>query len=369
MPPLRHGYIHIPFCHRVCPYCSFFKHTPGSTDMPAFIDALLTETRLQTTRFDFQPHTLYFGGGTPTFLSETHLHDLLTRLKDLIDFSQLTEFTFEANPRTVPPAKAELLRSHGVTRISLGVQAWDEPTLTTLGRDHSPAEAAATFATLRQTGFDSLNLDLMFSIPGQTLDTWKETLHRSIDLAPDHISAYNLNYEEDTEFFERLTRGQYRELPDQDADFFFTALDLLEAAGYAHYEISNYARPGHTSRHNAAYWFSQDYLGLGPGCTSTVAGQRWQNIRDTPAYITRLQNSELPATDLETLTPEQRRTERFGLELRTLQGLPLHLVHPPQHPLLHQLAQDDLIHLSNTHITLTRLGKPLADSIAVALLG
>jgi len=369
MLPLRHGYVHIPFCHRVCPYCSFFKHTPGSTDMPAFIDALLTETRLQTARFPFQPHTLYFGGGTPTFLSETHLDDLLTRLKDLIDFSQLTEFTFEANPRTVPPKKAELLRAHGVTRISLGVQAWDEPTLATLGRDHSPAEAAATYATLRQTGFDSVNLDLMFSIPSQSLDTWKETLQRTLDLAPDHVSAYNLNYEEDTEFFDRLTRGHYRELPDQDADFFFTALDQLEAAGYAHYEISNYARPGHTSRHNAAYWFSQDYLGLGPGCTSTVAGHRWQNVRDTPHYIDLLRKGELPATDHETLTPEQRRTERFGLELRTHRGLPVRLVQPAQAPLLQQFTDDRLIEIEAAHIRLTRLGKPLADSIAVALLG
>lgn len=369
MSPLRHGYLHIPFCHRVCPYCSFFKHTPGSTDIPAFIDALLTETQLRTARHPFQPHTLYFGGGTPTFLSETHLDHLLTRLKDLMDFSQLTEFTFEANPRTVPPSKADLLRAHGVTRISLGVQAWDQPTLTTLGRDHTPAEAAATYKTLRQTGFDSINIDLMFSIPGQTLATWKDTLERTLELAPDHVSAYNLNYEEDTEFFDRLTRGTYRELPDQDADFFFTALDLLEAAGLTHYEISNYARPGHQSQHNAAYWFSQDYLGLGPGCTSTVAGQRWQNVRDTTAYITRLQTGDLPATDHEDLTPEQRRTERFGLEIRTLQGLPLHLIAPAQRPLLQQLAQDGLIHLSPTHLTLTRPGKPLADSIAVALLG
>jgi oxygen-independent coproporphyrinogen III oxidase len=369
MPPLQHGYFHIPFCHRVCPYCSFFKHTPGGTDIPAFIDALLAETRLQTSRFPFQPRTLYFGGGTPTFLSETHLDHLLTRLKDLFDFSHVSEFTFEANPRTVPPRKAELLRSHGVTRVSLGVQAWDDPTLATLGRDHSPAEAAATYATLRQTGFDSVNIDLMFSIPGQSLATWKKTLLRTLELAPDHVSAYNLNYEEDTEFFDRLSRGQYRELPDQDADFFFTALDLLEAAGFSHYEISNYARPGHSSRHNAAYWFSRDYLGFGPGCTSTVDSRRWQNVRDTPSYIHRLQAGELPATDHEDLTPEQRRTERFGLELRTLRGLPRDLVQPAQTPLLHQFIHDGLVELEASHIRLTRIGKPLADSIAVALLG
>jgi oxygen-independent coproporphyrinogen III oxidase len=367
--PVRHGYVHIPFCHRVCPYCSFYKHTPGNTDIAAFVEAVLREAELRSQLHPCQFETLYFGGGTPTALSLTHLDHLLTRLRQVFDLSQLREFTFEANPRTVPPAKADLLRQHGVTRVSLGVQAWDEATLTTLGRDHSPQEAEATYRTLRATGFDSVNLDLMFSIPGQSLETWKTTLQRSIDLAPDHLSAYNLNYEEDTEFFDRLARGQYREVPDQDADFFHTALDLLEAAGYAHYEISNYARPGHESQHNAAYWFGKDYLALGPGCTSTIAGQRWQNLMDTTGYIQQIQNNHLPATDLETLTPEQRRTERFGLELRTRQGLPLDLIQPDRLPLLQQLATDHLLTVQDQHIRLTRLGKPLVDSIAVALLG
>ena len=367
--PVQHGYLHIPFCHRVCPYCSFFKHTPGRTDMRAFVEALLTEARLRATRCPVALRTLYLGGGTPTALSETHLDHLLSGLAEILDLSGLEEFTVEANPRTLPPAKAELLLRHGVTRVSLGVQAWDEPTLATLGRDHSPAEAAATFATLRAAGFPSVNVDLMFSIPGQRLETWKASLDRTLELAPDHISAYNLNYEEDTEFFDRLTRGQYREVPDQDADFFFTALETLEAAGFRHYEISNYAKPGHESAHNAAYWFGRDYLGLGPGCTSTVAGQRWQNVRDTARYIESLQTGTLPAMDLEQLTPEQRRTERFGLELRTLQGLPMDLVDAAQHPLLQQLARDGLLRLEDGHIRLDRAGKPLVDSIAVALLG
>ncbi len=366
---VRHGYIHIPFCHRVCPYCSFYKHTPGGTDLPAFVEAVLAEARLRAAQHRITLDTLYLGGGTPTALSDARLDRLLTGLSQVFDLSQLSEFTVEANPRTLPPKKAALLRRHGVTRASLGVQAWDEPTLATLGRDHSPAEAAATYRTLRRAGFASVNIDLMFSIPGQSLDTWKDTLRRTLDLAPDHISAYNLNYEEDTEFFERLRAGRYQELPGQDADFFFTALDLLEPAGYHQYEISNHARPGHESRHNAAYWFGKDYLGLGPGATSTIGGQRWQNVRDTARYIALLQAGQLPATDHENLTPEQRRTERFGLELRTRQGLPLPLIQPAQQPLLQQLAKDNLLEITQDHIRLTRPGKPLADSIAVALMG
>ena len=369
LQPVQHGYVHIPFCHRVCPYCSFYKHTPGRTDMRAFVEAVLSEARLRAKAHPIALRTLYFGGGTPTALSETHLDHLLTGLADVLDLSQLEEFTVEANPRTVPPAKAELLRRHGVTRVSLGVQAWDEPTLATLGRDHSPSEATATFATLRSAGFPSLNVDLMFSIPGQTLDTWKATLERTLELGPDHISAYNLTYEEDTAFFERLARGQYREVPDTDADFFYAALTTLESTGFHHYEISNYAKPGHESAHNAAYWFGRDYLGIGPGCTSTVTDQRWQNVRDTARYIESALAGDRPVTEIERLTPEQRRIERFGLELRTRQGLPEDLVDAAQRSLLRQLASDGLLRLEDGYIRLERVGKPLVDSIAVALLG
>ncbi|MCB1227314.1 MAG: radical SAM family heme chaperone HemW [Verrucomicrobiales bacterium] len=362
----RHLYLHIPFCHRVCPYCSFHKHLPGNTDLSAFTDALLRELDLR--RLALRPETIYFGGGTPTFLSEIHLRRLLEGLTQRLDLSALREWTVEANPRTVLPIKADLLRAAGVTRISLGVQAWDEPTLRTLGRDHHPDDAEETFHILRRAGFASLNLDLMFSIPGQSLETWQQTLHRTLALQPDHISAYNLNYEEDTEFFERLQRGQYRELPEQDARFFDSTLDLLGAAGYRCYEISNHALPGHESIHNAAYWCGADYLGLGPGATSTVAGRRWQNARDTAHYMHRIANGELPETDIEHLTAEQRRTERFGLELRTARGLPAHLVDEPQQALLKQLARDGLLRVEDGFIRLTREGQPLADSIAVALL-
>jgi oxygen-independent coproporphyrinogen-3 oxidase len=153
----------------------------------------------------------------------------------------------EANPRTVTASKAMLMRELGVTRVSLGIQAWDDATLKTLGRDHAPAEAEETWQALKEAKFPSLNLDLMFSIPGQSLETWRETLERSLSLKPDHISAYNLNYEEDTDFFRRLRAGEFREDEGRDAEFFHLGIDLLEGGGFEHYEISNYAKPGHRS--------------------------------------------------------------------------------------------------------------------------
>ncbi len=368
-PSVRHLYVHIPFCHRVCPYCSFYKHTPGNTPMGGFVEAVLLEAEKARTEYDLKIDTVYFGGGTPTALSEAHLERLLSGLRERLDLSAVREFTCEVNPRTITDSKAAMMRAQGIDRISLGIQAWDDETLRTLGRDHAPDDAEETYHTLRQAGFRSVSIDLMFSIPGQSLDAWRGTVERTISLSPDHISAYNLNYEEDTEFFERLRKGQYRVEEDRDAEFFFTALDLLSAAGYEHYEISNYARPGCQSLHNQSYWLGEDYVGLGPGAYSTAEGRRWQNIADTRKYLELLQSGQSAAEPGESLTPDQRRTERFGLELRTARGLPQSLVQEPEQRMIKVLAEEGILWVEDGHIRLTREGKPLVDSVAVALMG
>lgn len=366
---MRHLYVHIPFCHRICPYCSFYKHTPGNTPMAGFVEAVLAEAEMGGRTYDLKLDTVYLGGGTPTALSEVHLQRLLSGLRERLDLSAVREFTCEVNPRTITDSKAAMMRAQGIDRISLGIQAWDEETLRTLGRDHAPDDAEETYHTLRGAGFRSVSLDLMFSIPGQSLDAWRGTLERTISLSPDHISAYNLNYEEDTEFFERLRKGQYRVEEERDADFFYAALDQLNAAGYEHYEISNYARPGFRSIHNEAYWLGEDYLGLGPGAYSTAAGHRWQNIADTTRYIELLQGGQSAAQPGEELTPDQRRTERFGLELRTARGLPQSLVRETEQRMIRVLAEEGILQVQDDHIRLTRDGKPLVDSVAVALMG
>ncbi len=366
---MHHLYVHIPFCHRVCPYCAFYKHTPGNTQMAAFVDAVVAEARRYRDKMEIDLRTVFLGGGTPTALSETHLERLLTELRETLGFEHVTEFTLEANPMTVTAKKAAMMREQGVTRVSLGVQAWDEPTLKTLGRDHSPAEAAETFAILREAGFPSLNIDLMFSVPGQTLEQWAGSLERALELKPDHISAYNLNYEEDTDFFEKLQRGLFQEAPERDADFFFHALDMLERAGFRHYEISNYARPGHESVHNAAYWFGKDYLGLGPSAVSTQGLTRWKNIADTQRYLDAVQAGLLPQQEAEQLTPEQHQLERIALELRTAQGVPLTRLETVAAQTMSTLQSEGFIEMADAHVRLTRQGKTLADSIAGELVG
>lgn len=333
--------------------------------MTAFVDALLREAEGKV----WQPRTIFFGGGTPTMLSDTHMERLLRGLRERVDFSQVVEFTLEANPRTVTPSKAAIMREQGVTRVSLGIQSWEPAILKTLGRDHAPAEAEETWQVLRDAQFPSLNLDLMFSIPGQSIGTWRSTLEHSLSLKPDHISAYNLNYEEDTDFFRRLKTGEFREDEGRDAEFFNLGIDLLEGGGFEHYEISNYARPGHRSIHNEAYWMGADYIGVGPGAFSTSGGRRWKNVADTDRYIAMTLAGESTETDVEMLTEEERRTERFGLELRTARGLPLELVSTESRRMLETLREQGLLTLEDHFIRLTRSGKPLVDPIAVALMG
>jgi oxygen-independent coproporphyrinogen III oxidase len=365
---VEHLYLHIPFCHRICPYCAFYKHTPGSTEMSAFVDALLMEAVRYSTKYQLRPKTLYLGGGTPTLLSEAHLQRLLLGLKERLDVTQLNELTLESNPRTVTAGKAKLLADCGVTRVSVGIQAWDATTLQTLGRDHSAEDALEIMQLLREAGIPSINVDLMFSIPGQSIETWGSTLRSAIAAQPDHISAYNLNYEEDTAFFERLQRGEYRENADADASHFHHAIALLEAAGYEHYETSNYAKPGHRSQHNAAYWTGRDYLGLGPSASSTVARQRWKNLPDTEAYVHALQNHILPQSEAELLTDEQWLMERVALELRTEAGVsPQYVAQLPQDKIA-TLSEEGLLLLKDDRLALTAEGKALVDSIAEALL-
>jgi oxygen-independent coproporphyrinogen-3 oxidase len=367
-PAIQHLYVHIPFCHRICPYCSFYKHTPGSVRMGAFVDAILAELRDKAGRFDLDLRTIYLGGGTPTLLPRPELARLLVGLRECAGQGGLDEFGIEANPMTYDLAKARAIRDAGVTRVSLGVQSWDPATLATLGRDHTPDQAGEAFATLREGGFTSVNLDLMFSIPGQRLDSWESDLAHAIALQPDHISAYNLNYEEDTEFFERLTRGEYREDSDADVGFFTAAMDRLGEAGFEHYEISNYAQPGHQSAHNRAYWEGSDYLGLGPGAFSTAALTRWKNVPDTAEYMRRAIGGIDPASESEDLSEADFRTERIALELRTARGVALETIGDDREREIADFLEGGLIRNAGGRLSLTESGKLLADSVAEALL-
>ena len=357
-------YLHIPFCHRVCPYCSFYKHTPGATPIGAFIDALVLEARQRLGASAPPPRTLYLGGGTPSMLSPRHLTRLFGALHELMDFTQLEEVTLEANPATFEVAKAVLFRELGVTRVSLGIQSFSPHVLQTLGREHTAGQAREAVAILRAAGMAQVNIDLMFSIPGQSAADWDATLHAALALEPDHISAYNLSYEEDTAFFEALRRGEVAASEDLDARFFHLAAAVLTSNGFEHYETSNYARPGMRSAHNQGYWRGEDYLGLGPSAVSTLGATRWKNVADTGQYVTQIQALGHAHAEVETLDAEARRLERIALGLRTSAGIPLYLLDRAARMRADDLAGEGLARIADGRLLLVGRGRALVDPIA-----
>jgi oxygen-independent coproporphyrinogen III oxidase len=367
---IRHIYVHIPFCARICPYCAFYKELLDRSQTQRFCEALLSELRQHVLARPaagrrLLPSTIYFGGGTPTALTTAQLEFLLGGFRETLDLSELIEWTTEANPGSVSARKATLLQRLGITRISLGIQSWDDGLLKLLGREHNAKQGEESFAIFRNAGFSNINVDLMFGLPGQTIQQWRSTLERTVALKPEHISTYCLTYEEDTEFFLRHARGEFRQNSDADAEFFEMTMSILEEAGYEHYEISNYARPGFRSAHNRSYWSGADYLGVGPSAFSTVGMSRWQNVSDFRRYADAVLSGRSTINSVEQLTPEMKRAERIALGLRTIEGAPSKLLEPfPDET--REFVRLGLLEEARGSFLLTRAGKSLADSVAEA---
>ncbi len=362
---VRHLYIHIPFCPKLCPYCSFYSEVSDRNKTRRFLDAILLELDRQKEIIPLQPETIFFGGGTPSALSTSQLEYLLSGLRKRLELSTLREWTLEMNPATVSLEKATLLRALGVNRISMGVQSWDPNLLKVLGRVHSRLQAERSYEILREARFDNVNLDLMFAVPTQTRNQWAQTLQTTISLSPEHISAYCLTYEEDTEFFAKFQAGEFSIDDDWDADLFEMTMDMLEAGGYEQYEISNYAKPARECVHNLAYWNGADYLGIGPSAFSTVDDRRWQNVASAEEYSTRILANQSAVTFEESLDRRTKDSERIAFALRTDRGVPQKLLEPWAKEFDELLSLGFLENVVD-RVVLTRRGKLLADSVAEA---
>jgi oxygen-independent coproporphyrinogen-3 oxidase len=358
---IEHLYIHIPFCPNICPYCAFYKESAGRERVESFLEALLAETERWAPRL--RPKTIFFGGGTPSALSIPQFEKLLGGIRKRLDLSALEEWTIEMNPATVAPEKAALLRAAGINRVSMGVQSWDDEVLKTLGRTHDAEKAEESFHVLRSAGFENLSIDLIFGVPGQSLESWRSTLERSMRLAPEHLSAYGLTYEEDTEFFRKLGRGEMAPDEGLEADQFELTAALLGSRGFHQYEVSNYALPGRESRHNMAYWTGKDYLGLGPSAFSTVEGSRWRNIRETGIYSETTLLGKTAVDFRETVTPDLLAKEKAAFGIRTLHGLPLADAEAWDKD-LQGMQSEGLVILNGDRWSLTPRGRLLADTVA-----
>eukprot|EP00112_Aurelia_sp_Birch-Aquarium-sp1_P004983 Seg15654.1 transcript_id=Seg15654.1/GoldUCD/mRNA.D3Y31 product="Oxygen-independent coproporphyrinogen-III oxidase-like protein YqeR" protein_id=Seg15654.1/GoldUCD/D3Y31 len=337
--------------------------------MRAFIDAIGKEALFYKKKYGTEKiRTLYLGGGTPSMLSPTLLKKLFENLHDAFDLSSLDELTFEANPATFNLEKAKLFKELGITRISLGIQSFDDNILKTLGREHTREQALETVPLLREAGIPEINIDLMFAIPGQSLDSWQDTVETAISLKPDHISAYNLTYEEDTEFIDKLTSGEYIDDPEVNAQYFTLADKLLTETGFEHYETSNYAKPNKKSTHNLSYWQGSPYLGLGPSAVSTIDNTRWKNTPDTAKYIAQINHTGHAQTEIENLTEEDIRIERIALMLRTTQGISKTLLSEHELQKTQTLADEGLITILQESISTTERGSLLVDAIVEHIL-
>lgn len=319
-----HGiYIHIPFCEQKCSYCDFLSF-PGQhrREKQWYVEALCEEMRQRIQGKWRTPETIFIGGGTPTSLTAEELARVLAVLTEQIDIDCVEEFTVEANPGTVDTEKLGVLHDHGVNRLSFGVQSFDDGLLTGIGRLHTADEAVQAVKMARQAGFFNINLDLMYGLPGQTSEQWRETIECALALTPSHLSLYQLIVEEHTQIARQLEAGSVPPIDEDGAAVWFERQrERLHQAGYEQYEISNYAQPGFASVHNQLYWRLDDYLGLGLGATSWCRPTRSVNTSDLYVYCRALAAGTLPPMQRETLTRDEQMSESVFMALRMNEGL------------------------------------------------
>lgn len=367
-------YIHIPFCIRKCHYCDFVSY-PGRPpeEMAAYCRALEREMDLVAGKWQPGPAaTVYIGGGTPTLLPARNLEQVLDAVDRFFGRQPGAEVTVEANPGTVDDAKLRVLLAAGVNRLSLGVQSLDDDLLAAMGRIHRRRDVYEAFDQARRAGFHNINVDLIFGLPGQTLDGWRATLKEAIALQPEHIAAYSLQVEEGTPWGKLAAAGELP-LPGEELELamYQEARQMFAAVGYQQYEISNFARPGYQCRHNLTYWLNQPYLGLGAAAASYWRGRRWQNYSELHRYRHVLSRGRLPRAEIETLTPHQQMAETMFMGLRLMAGVDLEDFRrrfgvDAREVYARELAglyRAGLVEEKDGHLRLTEKGLPLANEV------
>jgi putative oxygen-independent coproporphyrinogen III oxidase len=371
-------YIHIPFCKTKCPYCDFYSVT-DDTLISAYLAALDQEARLYREQFP-AVDSLFLGGGTPSLLDAAQLGALVASLRRHFVFAPDSEITLEANPDDLTADKLALFRDLGINRLSLGVQSFDEGELRFLGRRHTARQTEAAIDLIRAAGFVNLGLDLMYGLPGQSLDAWLKTLEQAMGFNPEHLSCYQLTIAAGetpalrTPFARQVARGEIS-LPDEETqrEFFLLTANVLTARGYLHYEVANFARQGpqagslchYCCRHNLKYWNRTPYLGLGPAAHSFLAGRRWWNISSVEKYCSSLSAGEAPVAEAETLTPEQIRLETLALGFRTSEGVSLATIReqPGADAMVAALTQAGLVRVDHDRVIATAAGLVVADRL------
>ena len=366
-------YLHIPFCRQRCDFCSFYLEIHRESRAEVFVRSLIQETRLSAQQHVVTGRpiqSVYLGGGTPTVLAATQLRAILSEVRTHFTLASDCEITVEAHPSTISGQDLAQLHEAGVTRISFGAESMEDDELTRIGRPGAVHETVAAVGQAKAAGFTNINLDLMYGLPGQTLEGWRRTLAHSLTLEPTHLSCYALTVEEGTKLASSIQRGQ-NQAPDEDLQIGMdeAAQQILGNAGYERYEISNYAKPGYACRHNLLYWTNGEYLGLGPSAQSYLDGTRFGNVADLAAYNAALSASRLPIEDRTRLSEEEQLRDAVIFGLRLIQGIPRHNLHQHAANYGHaaataQLLADQLIEEEGERSRLSARGRLQADTIA-----
>ena len=315
-------YIHIPFCRSKCDYCDFYSLAGQEGRMDDYQKALIThmkETAPQTR--GWQIDTVYFGGGTPSYYGEKRLRELLRLIAKRFDLAKDAEITVECNPDSVDLKMLQSLRRAGANRLSLGVQSACDRELECLHRPHTFAQAVAAVSAARAAKFQNISLDLIYGLPGQTMEGWQDTVEQVLALKPEHLSCYGLKVESGTPLDYRVSRGERLPDDDQQADMYLWTVDRLAQEGYRQYEISNFARSGFQSRHNLKYWMGHPYIGFGPGAHSDFGGRRYSFLRDLEGYISGVLEGGAVIDSSDLIPSRERGSEYLMLRLRTTRGI------------------------------------------------
>jgi len=370
-------YIHIPFCAAKCSYCSFNSYAGLQGLQERYVGALCVGLEKCVSSGDMEPlKTVFLGGGTPTLLSGKQLRRIFSAIHSSFSISADTEVSIEANPGTVDRDKLELLLASGVNRLSIGVQSFDDKELNVIGRIHSATEAAGIVGMAQKTGFTNISVDLMYGLPGQSVESWRSSLGAALSLGVQHLSLYQLTVEEGTPL-ETMIREDRLQLADEEAVEAmdgFTA-ECLAVAGYAQYEISNYAQAGYQSRHNITYWENRDYFGLGAGAVSSLDGYRRRNIADPEHYCRVLETGKSVLFEEETLDTEASFRETVIMGLRMNKGVEINLLQkrygiPIEQyygETLKHLQRDGLLAIRSGYLCLTDRGRVFANRVMAEL--
>jgi putative oxygen-independent coproporphyrinogen III oxidase len=359
-------YVHVPFCLTRCGYCDFNTYAGLEHLTGRYARALLLEAELCVGEWaDSSFVSLFFGGGTPTMLPASELVKLIDDLRSVFSIVGDIEVTSEANPDTVDERYLVEILAGGVTRLSMGAQSFDPLVLAALERIHSPESVRVAFAAARGAGFGDMNLDLIYGAHGETLESWDRTVEETVGLGPEHVSAYALTIEPATALGRKVAAGVVPAPdPDLQAEMYELACERLGAAGYEHYEISNWAKPGHRCRHNMGYWGGRPYLGLGAGAHSYRDGRRWWNVRPPQQYLEMVESRELPVGGEERLTADERRLEQLLLGLRLADGVPETWVDTAR---ADGFVADGLAERADGQLSLTDRGLLLANELVLSL--